>query len=724
MDNRDSKYIETIQLLEESQEAEYDNRQMVREAEHFLHKRDGQWEPYILSRFSGKPKYTFDESNPIVDDIMGEMQAAEFGIKVRPSGSSASMETAKLFDGIIRTIQNISKSKTVFMDAARAMVGTGMSGWRVVQAYRDDDSFQQDLLIRPIANFVDNVWFDTAATRRTMEDAQHCFVMTSMVKADYDKRFPQGSGMSVGTNITQQVYDYKKAHEVVIGEYLYRVKRNRELALMSDGSIYEMDEEFERVVDDMAKKGITIVRTRKRPYHDVYQRVFDGGGWLTGAKKTVFNFIPVVPVYGNFIISENKVIYRGIVESIRDAQRVINYANSRKIEEGALAPRGKVWMTKDQATSDDVRKSLRTLNTNMEPVQFYDFIDGQNPPQYMGAPESNPGLVETSMSAQNFIQRVSGTFDEARGAAPAHRSGEAVNLLQKKSDNPKRKWFAAVETAIEHTCRILVNAIPKVYDTQQEMTLTGQDGSTEIITIRKKVLDAESNEVVELNDLSRGNYDVVCTSGPAFQSKQQETVTAINEMAAIDPTIMQLGADVLLSNIDAPGIDLLAERKRLQMVNAGLIPESQLKQSEKQMLQQKSQSSEDDMSPIDKANLQIAAAQEADVKGKNTERAAKLQLEQQKLQLKQIEMDRKSRLEQEKLAQSQQQQMIDALAMINEQIKAQAETLKLIREAMGADAVVSPTAIAAFQAQSSELTRSIEQTPNPTGGIPVEPTQA
>ena len=82
MDNRDSDYIEMIKFLEESQEAEYDNRQRVREAEHFLHKRDGQWEPEILSRFSGKPKYTFDECNPIVDDIMGEMQVAEFGIRI------------------------------------------------------------------------------------------------------------------------------------------------------------------------------------------------------------------------------------------------------------------------------------------------------------------------------------------------------------------------------------------------------------------------------------------------------------------------------------------------------------------------------------------------------------------------------------------------------------------------------------------------------------------
>jgi len=719
----DQDYKDMRAMLEEAQEAEYDNRQRVREAEHFLNKRDGQWEPFVLQRFSGKPKYTFDESNPIVDDILGEMMTAEFGLKVRPDGGGATMKTAKQYDGIIRRLQEISKAPAIFMDAARSMVGTGLSGWRIVQAYRDDDSFQQDLLIKPIPNFVDNVWFDSNAQLKTMEDADHCWVLTSMTRKVYERKYPNGSGRSVGSTLQQQVYDYKKTDEVVIGEYLYRVKRNRQLALMSDGSIYEMDEKFDQVKDDLAGKGVTIVRTRKRPYHDVYQKIFDGDDWLSGANETVFNFIPIVPVFGGFLISENKVVYNGIVEKIRDAQRVINYAQSRKIEEGALAPRGKIWMTKDQATSDDVRKSLRTLNTNMEPVQFYDYIDGQPPPQYMGAPESNPGLVETSASAQNFIQRTSGTFDEARGAAPAHRSGEAIGLLQKKADNPKRKWFRAVEAAIEHTCRILVKAIPKVYDTMQEVTLTHQDGSTEVITIREKVKDAQTGETIELNDLSKGNYDVVCTSGPAFQSRQQETITAINEMAAIDPTIMEIGADILLSNIDAPGIDQIAERKRLQMVNAGLIPPTQLKESEKKMLEQKKQSGQD-MSAIDKANLQIAAAQEADVKGKNTERAAKLELEQQKLQLKQIEMQMKAQLEQEKLKQGQQKALIDTMTAISEQVKSQAETLKLIKDAMGADAIVSPAPMKAYERQAQELANSIDNQHRPTGGIPARPTPA
>ena len=50
-----------------------------------------------------------------------------------------------------------------------------------------------------------------------------------------------------------------------------------------------------------------------------------------------------------FKISENKRIYRGCIERSIDQQRVLNYALSRDIEQGALAPRDKLFMTPKQA---------------------------------------------------------------------------------------------------------------------------------------------------------------------------------------------------------------------------------------------------------------------------------------------------------------------------------------------------------------------------------------
>lgn len=695
------QHADCQKLLKEAQNTEKDNRDRMREADHFLNKRDGQWEPDIIRRFDKKPRYTLDECNPIVDDIMGEMEQMDFDIRVTPSGNDASKDTANVYEGIIRTIENLSNASFVYKRSARNMVAYGMDAWRVVADYRDDDSFQQDLIIRPIPNVIDSVYFDPAAQMPTMEDADYCFVLSSMTMDAYEKKYPEGSGMSVGSERRSEVYYYKKPSEVTVGEYIYRKKKNRELALMSNGAVFPVTDDFNKIVDELKKSGIEVIKTRQRPYHVVYHRIFDGNDWLKDEQETPFCYLPVVPVYGNFKISENKVIYWGVTEKLMDPQRILNYAESRRIEEGALAPRGKYWGTKDQFKSPDVRQTARTLNTNTDPVQMYDHVDGQPPPTYQGSPQSNPGLVETSQSMQNYIQRTSGTYDEARGTAPAQRSGTAIGLLQKKSDNPKRKWFTAMEIALSHCCKILIKAIPKVYDTEQQIVLTAQDKTTDSITINQRVQDIQTRQWVDINDLTKGKYDVVVDAGPAFHSRQQETVQAINEIAQIDPSIMQLGADILLNNIPAPGVDKIAERKRLQMVQQGMIPESQLTDEEKQMMQAQAQQQQtpDAMMVAAQAEMQKAqvAQQEAQLKS---------QVEQQKLQLKQLELQLKTQIEQQKLEQQRQKNLAEITEKMSLQVKQQAEALKTIREAMGADAVIDTAAAMAYRVQASKLEES------------------
>lgn len=701
----DKKHSDCIKELQQAQDCEIDNRQKVREADNFLNKRNGQWEDKIFQAYENRPRYTFDECSPIVDDIMGELQQMDFDIHVRPSAGDASKNTAEAYEGIIRNIEKISNARFIYDAAARIMVGTGLSGWRVVNDYRDDDSFQQDLLIKPIPNFKDCVWFDPNFTMQTASDADFCWVLTNITKKQYDKRFPEGNGLSVGQSIREQTYWHKKPDPITIGEYLYKKKKTRELALLSNGAVLVVDDVFDIIKDELANAGITIVKTRKRPYYTVYQRLFDGGDWLSDEKETVFSMLPIIPVFGNFTVSENKVVYHGCVEKMMDAQRIINYSESRKIEEGALSPRSKVWMTKQQAKSADVIATLRTLNINTDPVQYYDHVDGQTPPYQQPAIQSSPALVETTATAQAFIQRSSSTFDEARGNAPAQRSGAAIEMLQAKSDNPKVKWSKALEIAKTQTCMVLLKAIPKVYDTKQKMRIINPDGSQDEITIKEMITDSQTGRPVEVLDLSKGQYDVQCIAGPAFRSRQQETVAAINELAAIDPSIMQIGADILLNNINSPGIDQIAERKRAQMVQAGIIPQNQLTKEEAQQLAQAQaaqQGQQQQPSPIDQANLMIAQAQIQETQGRNQERALNLQLKEQALALKQIEM-------QQKQEQGQQKALVDSIKAMNEQIKTQAEVLKIIREAMGADAVVSRSAAMAYENQAKDLNQTITQ---------------
>ena len=729
-------------LLKTAQNAEEDNRERVREAHHFLDKRDGQWEPSIVARMnkSGRPRYTLDKCNPIVDQISGEIQQTDFSIKVRPAGGDSDDDTARIYDGLIRNIRNISNAEHVFSEAARSMVTGGIDGWEVVQEFVDGDSFDQDLVIKKIPNFVDRVWFDTNSEMQDRSDAKWCIVLQTITKAEFESLYPEKSMLSVGDDRQADVYTHKPDF-IVVGRVLYKKPIKKELVLMSNNAVYEVDDKFESIVDELASAGITEVRRRVRDTHKVYSRIFSGDEWLTDEQETVFTLLPVVPIYGNFKISENKLIYRGIVEKLIDPQRIYNYARSREIEEGALAPKEKLMMTRDQAKAD-VSK-LATMNTNNDPVQTYTHVDGQPAPYKIAGAQLNQGLTNTANVANQDITEAAGLFAANMGDNPNAQSGVAIDSQISQGNNSTVKWFKALEVGICHTAKILIGAIPKVYDSRRQVRLLGEDGASESVTLNDVIVDRQTGQAVEINDLTKGVYDAVCEMGPAFKTQQQEAARAFEAIAAIDPSIIANNKDIYLATQNFKGMNEARERARAELFQAGMIPEDQWTEEEAQMVaEQEAQAAEQPQEPTPEmliamaeqgkaqAEQQQAQNKQAEIQGAQQLKMMELQIRQQEVELDaakfQREKDDKYNTELIKADQNQQEidiklaaqefdQRITQLETLLKQqqqqadiINKDADTLNKLVDATGADAVISPGIVNNIQTQTEVISEDQE----------------
>jgi hypothetical protein len=675
------EHQDVIELLDKCQQADKDNRERVREAHLFLDKRDGQWEPYWWNSNEAKPRYTFDMVNPIVDQVASEIEQSDYDIRVSPAGGDATKDLAIAYDGIIRNIEQMSNAKTTYAQCARNMVIGGMDGWRVVQKYVDDNSFDQDLAIEHVGNFVDRVWFDPAAENQDKSDSRYAFVLHAMAKDEYEARFPEGSGESVDDDREGEAY-YDKAECIVVGEFLYLESEDRELVMMSNGQVHEVNEDFEKVVDDLDDIGVTEVKRRTRKKHYVCSRFFDAKDFLEDKKETVFCRIPVVPAYANFKIFENKTIYWGVVEKLLDPQRVMNYSVSREIEEGALAPRAKYWMTMAQASGHE--KQLETLNTNADPVQFYN-VDPESPavPQQQGGSQVNPGLARISESMRAIIGQTAGMFAANMGDNPGLQSGVAIKQLQDRGTNSTMKYSRGLEIAVAATGRLLKDAIPMVYDTERQVRILREDESYDMVPINQKVIDNATGEIVTVNDLQVGTYDVTCRAGPSFRNRQQETIEAITTLAQTDPSLMQIAGDLLLQNISTPAASQIAERKRIQMIAAGLIPQSQMTEEELQEMAAKMQAQGQQQAP-DPAMVLAQAEQmkaQADM--------MKAQIDAQKVQNDTLRIQLQAQNEQNELVAEQAKTQVDVFNAQTNRIKAQVEAEKV-------GAVIDHTNIKAF----------------------------
>lgn len=722
---------DVIGLLQDAQQVEHDNRELLKEAHVFVSVEGGQWEPERFKAAHGKPRYTFDQTSPIIDQIAGDIEESDFDIKISPKGGGATKEMADLRDGMIRNIESLSQAQTIYANAARNVVTAGFDGWRVTTEFTDEMKFEQDLVIEAVHNWVERVWFDPGSKRRDRADSKYGFLLSDLTFNEYKERFPDGSGMSVGVDRTEVVVD-DVPEGVVIGHFYFQKMERVRVVLTSLGRVFEDDEKWQKIKDELAASGETVKKEKfvERPIFWV--RKFDGGDWLEDGQDTVFSTIPLVAAYGNFKVIENQTMYHGVVRKLMDPQRVLNYSLSREIEEGALAPRQKKWMTQEQ--SEGFQEKLQTMNTNAEPVQFYNHVEGQPPPFETGGAEINPGLRNISTSMTSLMGSTAGIFAAGMGDTPEFtQSGVAIDKLQDKSNNITSKYFKAMEIPICYTAKLLDGAIPRVYDTERHVRILKEDGVSNMIEANHAVVDEETGDEVILNDLRTGKYDITCRAGRAFDSRQSETVDGFLKIGAVDPSIIEIGSDIMLKNMNTPGMDQVSDRKRNQLLQAGVIPEDQWTEDEQRQQAEAAQTRQPDAAMVmAQAEREKAAAEQAKADAANARVQVELfklqtgtQIKAQELALKAQEIsirDRESILKiEEKRAElgldADKQQFEQDLAVIQENRQANndfvnnlntdADTLKKIREGMGVEVISGPNAAQAFIGQAQDLNETI-----------------
>jgi hypothetical protein len=101
------------------------------------------WEQQVYTKFADRPRYQIDLTKPIIDRIAGDIEQLEFGGSVIPAGGDANDDIAETYGGMLRTIDNMSKSQEIYQDAARQIIGPGYDAWQIVTDWADSDAFEQ-----------------------------------------------------------------------------------------------------------------------------------------------------------------------------------------------------------------------------------------------------------------------------------------------------------------------------------------------------------------------------------------------------------------------------------------------------------------------------------------------------------------------------------------------------------------------------------------------------
>ncbi len=544
-----------------------------------------QWPVEIQNsrNLESRPCLTINKIDAYIRQVTNQQRQQRPRIKVHPVNNEGDLKVAQVVEGITRHIEVNSNADTAYDTAFEYAVRMGWGYWRVNTNYVSEDSFDQEIYIEPVDDPF-SVYFDPNSVSPDGSDAEKCLVTTVMSKAAFREQYPgadDGSGFlprATGDDTAEWV----TREDIRIAEYWYIERQRATLVLLSDGTKVFEDELPSPELLDASK--ITIMD--KRPsFRKKVKWCKLTAMEILEEKEWPGKYIPIVPCYGAQLIVEGKRKKYGLVRFAKDPQRMYNFWRTSMTESIALAPKPKWLLAEGQDEGHESEWALANIKST--PVLRYKQKDIEGVPAGVPQriqPEPPPeGIMVAASAIADDLKTVLGIFDPAQ-ELPGNISGKALQGQQMQVDLSNFHFYDNMTRSIKHTGKIILDLIPKIYDTQRVLRIIGVDGKPDLVTINEVQATGEV-----MNDVTVGLYDVVMDTGPGYNSKRQQAVEAMMPLMT-EPAVFQAAGDLLFRNMDFPGADVIADRLAAMNPLAKIDPQSEVPpQAQMQLLAQQQQ---------------------------------------------------------------------------------------------------------------------------------------
>jgi hypothetical protein len=615
-----------------------------------------QWDAaYVKDREVNKrPCLTINKVKIHNRQITNEARQNKPSVRVYPVDSGADKETAKIFNGIIRHIETNSDAETAYDMASDFAVDAGIGYWRIITDYAADDSFDQEIFIEPIKNPL-NVLLDSRIQKPDGSDAKRGFIFKDMPKEEFEREYPDCDPIewpiNNGTN-------WLKADFIRVAEY-FRMEDKKDTLYASESGQTVMKSELEKAEIDRLEAAVKAGEVKKREVRtNAVKWYLLAGNKILDRKDWLGKYIPIVRVVGEEKEIDGKLDRKGHTRPMKDAQRMFNYNASASIEHGALQT--KTSVDGPAEAFEGYESYWNRANTENLPYLPWNHKDENGDPiprpQRMPPPAPSQLFVQGMQEAANQMNMSSGQYDAQFGNNPSAQSGKALNALQRKGDTATFHFIDNVARAIKYTGKILVDLIPKIYDTQRVVRILGEDGSEKMVKIDPEMPGAYDKRnmngaIEEIYNPSVGRYDVTVAVGPSYTTRRQEAFDALIQLSQGNPRLMEIAGDLIMKAADFPMAEELAER-----LGKTLPPE--LKEQEGENPEVQAVKAQAD-GVIKQLQMQLDAAEQAMLEANQeaSEKDGEIALKARELEIKQFDAETK-RLQVE-LSALQQQEVID-----------------------------------------------------------------
>lgn len=547
-------------------EAETKNREKALEAIKFRNleqwpdgiKRDRENDPE-----GARPCLVVDKINQYINQVKNDQRQNRPAIKVRPVDDKGDKEVAEIYQGIVRHIEDVSKADHAYDTAYEHAVDGGFGYWRIITEYTDENSFEQDIRVKRVRNRF-SVYLDPDHQEPDGSDAKYGFITEWLPRDDFKATYPDADACDWESD-GKDLAEWVKKDEVRIAEYFYFENVKGKLLLLEDGRSM-----LESEAKELMGQGVelpAVIKDRDTTMRKVKWCKMSGKERLE-ERDWPGKYIPIIEVVGNELDIEGERHLSGMVRAAMDAQRIHNYSSSSFVENVALAPKAPFIAAVGQIEGQE--NDWQTANRrNLAVLQYQPVsVDGHPvpPPIRMPMPGISPGWQQVMANTEHDIQASLGMYSASVGEESNEKSGKAILARQREGDVANFHYIDNLARSIRHTGRILVDLIPKVYDTERVARILGEDGTHSMAMLNpEQEAPVIKTGVKKIYNLGIGKYDVSVTVGPSYTTKRQEAAESMVELVRAQPELMSIVGDLMIRNMDWPGADQIADRLKTML---------------------------------------------------------------------------------------------------------------------------------------------------------------
>src|SRR4051794_6000677 len=152
-----------------------------------------QWSDGVSAsrKAGGRPALTVNKTRVHCLQIINDARQNPVQVRINPTGDEATTEAAQIYEGIVRHIEYVSNAQQAYANATYCQVMGGIGYWRVLVDYAHDDTFNQEIYIRRIADPT-QVFMDPDMVQADGSDARWAMLYYDLTREEYEATYGEG----------------------------------------------------------------------------------------------------------------------------------------------------------------------------------------------------------------------------------------------------------------------------------------------------------------------------------------------------------------------------------------------------------------------------------------------------------------------------------------------------------------------------------------------------